>query len=72
MSDIRACKDCDGTNYMHGVGDVGDGNCRDCHGTGLEGPLDALGDALTGQSQKCRTCDGSGDCQSCKGKGYFD
>lgn len=65
---MEDCPDCDGTRVFGG----GDGKCSDCHGTGRElDPLTAFTEALSGQSQKCDTCDGSGVCQTCYGKGYL-
>lgn len=65
------CSDCDGERIFDP--DCGDGKCSDCHGTGLElDPLTAFTEALSGQSQKCDTCGGTGECQTCYGKGYLN
>ncbi|MFZ1322895.1 MAG: hypothetical protein WAT71_15165 [Ignavibacteria bacterium] len=58
----NTCQDCDFP---------GNGKCSECNGTGYEGILDAIGDALTGQDQSCETCKGTGKCQTCEGKGYI-
>ncbi len=49
----------------------GNGKCPDCNGSGLiQNPIDAVSRALADEDQYCETCNGTGDCQSCDGKGY--
>jgi len=63
------CPDCDSERAFGG----GNGKCSDCHGTGLEtNVFEALAESLSGQSQDCKSCNGSGECQTCYGKGYLD
>lgn len=58
------CQDCD---YP------GNGKCSDCHGSGYESNVfEAVAESLSGQSQICKTCNGTGKCQTCNGKGYFN
>jgi len=62
MFEDNTCQDCL---------NAGNGMCPDCNGTGLEqNVFEALADAIGDESQNCSTCNGTGECQSCSGKGY--
>jgi len=62
------CPDCDGLGIFGG----GNGKCSDCHRTGKEMDIiEALAESLSGQSQDCKACGGSGKCQTCYGKEYL-
>ena len=68
---IRNCTDCDYVSEAEAF--TSDGKCSKCHGTGyVQDLLDAVVDALAGESQACETCGGSGKCQTCYGKGFVD
>lgn len=71
---MARCLDC----YSSGsaFGDIGDGKCANCYGTGNEqGILDQIADKLshdffgTSPGGDCHVCGGSGECQICGGTG---
>jgi|GEM_PF-3662528 len=69
MKADNACPDCNGTRFILGTGDIGDGQCSACNGSGNMNAIDAIAPALLGQDQSCETCHGSGKCQTCGGSG---
>ena len=71
MFDMKKCPDCDGDHLVDSS--LGNGECSDCHGTGqnLDFVEDVM-DVMNEEEQGCKTCDGSGVCQTCVGDGYID
>jgi DnaJ-class molecular chaperone len=67
---VENCRDCDYVSDAEAL--ASNGQCSECHGTGLVGDiLEAVSRSVVGNSQKCDACDGSGECQTCYGKGYL-
>ncbi len=74
---IRKCPDCNGdSDDLAGVlGVKGDGDCRNCEGTGrvstlAEGIISTLSFGTTDNDRPCEVCNGTKQCQTCGGEGY--
>ena len=51
----------------------GDGKCSMCHGSGLAMFFDAIAlELLNVEQPPCEECNGSGQCQTCMGKGVVE
>lgn len=71
MFETVNCQDCDFVSDNEFI--PSNGKCSACNGTGLVSDiLDAISKSLVGDSQKCETCNGSGECPTCFGKGYLN
>ena len=65
------CPDCNSERFQI-MGELGDGVCDACHGTGYNDPIDAIASGISGQRGSCYKCDGSGVCSTCNGSGEVD
>ncbi|MCX6316047.1 MAG: hypothetical protein NTW29_02050 [Bacteroidetes bacterium] len=69
----RKCPDCDGEDFYAFFGGKGDGNCSNCHG---KGEVWSIGEGLEvfrldlEKVEACKTCNATGQCQTCGGTGY--
>jgi len=61
---MQRCADCD--SVVLTIPERGDGRCRHCHGSGS---IHSPATTFTGQRDKCSDCSGTGQCQTCGGKG---
>lgn len=69
------CKDCRSIDMAPLLISKGDGRCKDCDGTGHDRTAEALVDfgtlGLVDGKIDCKTCYGTGQCQSCGGTGFI-
>lgn len=68
---MSQCPDCDAVKMFSDPAE-GDGRCSGCHGTGFGRFFDAIVLKLLNVEQPlCEECNGSGQCQTCMGKGVI-
>jgi hypothetical protein len=69
---MAECKDC----YCVEIFSLpvrGNGECKNCYGTGKSQGLDAAGEDFFGlERTDCTYCNGTGDCQTCGGTGEVE